>query len=190
MDLLQSSSLRNCLLGLAVLLACSAAPSLAAGETIPQVHGHSFAGAAVELPGALQGKVGILVIGFSQGARKDVEVWGTRLASTYDDKVGVAYYELPVLASVPKLLRGFVTGRIDASVAKLGKPHFVVVDEHEAEWRKITHYTAPDDAYVLVVDGNGSVRWQTQGLPLETTYTALKQHVDALTAEIARRPGR
>lgn len=172
-----------------MLLGCSAVSMYATGQTIPEVHGRSFAGVAVDLPDALRGKVGILVIGFSQGSREAVELWGKRLATNYYDSPTVRYYEMPVLASVPKLLRGFVTSRIKAAVSDRGKPHFLPVDDHETEWRRLAHYTAQDSAYVLVVDGRGVVRWQTQGLPSETVYAALQQNVDALKAEAAKQVG-
>ena len=76
-------------------------------QKIPELHGTTFSGQAVSLPEAFRGKVGILVIGFSQGSREAVTVWGTKLAADYLDSPSVAYYEIPVLASVPKLIRGF-----------------------------------------------------------------------------------
>jgi len=148
------------------------------GQRIPEVHGTSFSGQPVELPGALEGKVGILVIGFSQGSRDAVTAWGKKLAGDYYDSKTVTYYEMPVVASVPKLIRGFVIGRIKAAVSDRGRPHFVPLTENEAQWRMLTHYQAPDDAYLLVVDGQGEVRWQTQGPLTDSSYRSLRQQVD------------
>ena len=153
-------------------------------QKIPELHGTTFSGQAVSLPEAFRGKVGILVIGFSQGSREAVTVWGTKLAADYLDSPSVAYYEIPVLASVPKLIRGFVAGRIKASVADRGKPHFIPLTEDEAAWRALVHYQAPDDAYLLLVDGDGIVHWQTQGPATDTTYAALTERVHALQAHL------
>ena len=147
---------------------------------IPAVHGTTFSDAKVDLPEDLNGKVGILVVGFSQGSRDAVTVWGRKLATDYYDSPGVLYYEMPMLASVPRFMRGFVQGRIKASVSDRGKPHFLPLTEDEATWRALTHYSAPDDPYILLVDGKGTIRWQTQGPPSDATYAALKQQVDAL----------
>jgi hypothetical protein len=97
----------------------------------------------------------------------------------------VAYYEMPVLASVPKLLRGFVEGRIKASVSDRGRVHFLPVMEDEPAWRTIAHYSKADDPYVLVVDEYGAVRWQTQGGPTDASYTALKEQVEAVRVQQA-----
>jgi hypothetical protein len=150
------------------------------GDRIPPVHGTTFADVKVDLPQALQGKVGIFVIGFSQDSRDAVTTWGKKLATDFYDSPTVAYYEMPVLASVPKFLRGFVEGRIKASVSDRGKPHFLPITENESAWRSLVHYANPDAPYILLVDDQGSVRWQSQGPPTDATYAALKHEVEAL----------
>ncbi len=154
----------------------------AISQQIPAVHGTSFTGVPVNLPQGLAGKVGVLVIGFSQGSRDAVTVWGKRLASDFYDSPTVAYYEMPVLASVPRFMRGFVAGKIKASVSERGKPHFVPLNDHEPEWRSLVHFQAPDDAYLLLVDDHGEVRWRTQGPFTEAGYSALKLQMQKVKA--------
>jgi ATP10 protein len=150
------------------------------GDRIPPVHGTTFADVKVDLPQALHGKVGIFVIGFSQDSRDAITTWGKRLAGDFYDSPTVAYYEMPVLASVPKLLRGFVAGRIKASVSDRGKPHFLPITENESAWRNLVHYANPDAPYILLVDEQGNVHWQSQGPPTEATYAALKCELETL----------
>ena len=150
------------------------------GDRIPPVHGTTFADVKVDLPQALQGKVGIFVIGFSQDSRDAVTTWGKKLATDFYDSPNVAYYEMPVLASVPRLLRGFVQGRIKASVSDRGKPHFLPITENEPAWRNLVHYSDPNLPYILVVDEQGTVRWQTQGPLTDATYIALRHRIDVL----------
>lgn len=157
----------------------------APAQTIPPVHGTTFSGASVNLPDDLPGKAGVLVIGFTQGSRDAVTQWGKRLANDYDATPSVLYYEMPMLASVPKLLRGFVTGRIRSAVSERGKPHFVPLNDHEAEWKTLAHFQSPDDAYLLVVDGRGMVLWQTRGPATDAAYAALKQRVAVAQAQAA-----
>ena len=169
-----------------VVLAVFIAPvALAAGinpgPQIPSVHGTTFSDSRVDLPEDLQGKVGILVVGFSTSSRDGVTDWGKKLAADYADSPTVTYYAMPMLASVPKMMRGMVQNRIKSSVSDRGKPHFLPLIDNEMSWRALAHYNKPDDAYILLVDGNGRVRWQSQGLPTEETYAALKQQVATLS---------
>jgi hypothetical protein len=154
--------------------------SLSPAANIPPVHGTTFADVKVDLPEALHGKVGIFIIGFSQDSREAVTAWGKKLANDFYDSPTVAFYEMPVLASVPKLLRGFVEGRIKASVSDRGKPHFLPITENESAWRSLVHFSDPNLPYIVLVDEQGTVRWQTQGALTDATYATLKQQVDTL----------
>ena len=181
-------SIVGCQLLLALLTASAlTVADCAAGERIPDVHSTSFADQAVDLPAALQGKAaGILVLGFSRGSREAVTGWATRIAADYRTSDVVAYYELPVVASVPGFVRGIVLRSIKSSAPERAHKRIVPITTNEAGWRAVVHYSQPDDPYVLVVDGQGNVVWQTQGEPADAAYAALKQQVEALKARVAR----
>jgi hypothetical protein len=153
----------------------------AAAERIPEVHGTSFANQAVNLPDDLQDKAaGILVLGFSRGSRDAVTGWAQKIAGDYRTSNVVAYYELPVVASVPGFLRGILLRSIRSSAPERAHKRIVPITDHEEGWRALVHYGVADDAYLLVVDRRGDVVWQTQGQPTDAAYAALKQRVEAL----------
>ena len=85
-----------------------------------------------------------------------------------------------MLAGVPRFLRGYVLRKISADVPDRAKPHFLTIDDHEAEWRSVAGYRKPEDAYVLVVDGGGKVRWRAEGPATEAMYQQVKEHLLAL----------
>ncbi len=153
---------------------------------IPDVRGTSFSGQAVNLPTDLKGRVGVLVVGFSQGSRDAVKDWGVRLSADYEGSAAVVFYEMPVLAGVPRLLRGYVTGKIKDSVSERGRPHFVPILQDEAGWRTVTGYSGGDDAYVVVMDGAGVVRWQTHERVTDKTYFKLQRAVEGLRSGIGQ----
>jgi hypothetical protein len=153
----------------------------AAAERIPEVHGTSFADQAVNLPQDLQDKAtGILVLGFSRGSRDAVTGWAQKIAGDYRTSNVVAYYELPVVASVPGFLRGILLRSIRSSAPERAHKRIVPITNNEAGWRALVHYGEADDAYLLVVDSRGDVVWQTQGQATDVAYAALKQQVEAL----------
>ena len=154
------------------------------GARIPEVHATSFSNEAVNLPEGLKGKVGVLVLGFSKNSREADSAWGKRLAADYREAPTVVYYEMPVLAAAPRMLRGMIVKSMKSSVPASEQARFVVILENEAAWKTVTHYGQPDDPYLLVVDSHGSVVWQTQGAATDAAYAALKQHVDALRGQL------
>jgi hypothetical protein len=147
---------------------------------IPATHGTSLAGTQVMLPDDLRGKAGVLVLGFSKSSGDVCKGWGQRLTASYRDSHDVTYYQLPVLASTPKLIRGVVVRSIKSGVPDAEQPHLLPIFTGEDEWRRLAKYANPDDAYVLVVDGEGRIQWQTSGKVSDVGFTALKQQVDAL----------
>jgi hypothetical protein len=156
----------------------------AAEERIPEVHGTSFANQAVNLPQDFHDKsAGILVLGFSRGAREAVTGWAQKIAGDYRTSNVVAYYELPVVASVPGFLRGMVLRSIRSSAPERAHRRIVPITDNEVGWRALAHYGEADDAYLLVVDSRGDVVYQTQGQPTDAAYAALKQRVEALTTK-------
>ena len=144
---------------------------------MPEVHTTSLSNEEVRLPEGLQGKQGVLVIGFSRNSREAVTAWGRRLAADYRESPSVVYYEMPVLASVPRLVRGLVLRQIKASVPERAQPRFVPLLDKEEEWRSAAHFDKPDEAYVLLVDGKGFIRWQTEGGPTDRQYAELKEQL-------------
>ena len=166
------------LIGVGLALAVGVAEGQSAGQRIPALHGVVLTGETVDLPDALKGKVGVLVVGFSQSSREQVTAWGKRLAGDYRDSNSILYYEMPVLASVPKLIRGWVLGKIKGSVPPRAQSRFLPVLDHEGEWKSVAGFGPADDAYILVVDGNGAVRWKTEGGASDASYAEVKRHVD------------
>ena len=75
-------------------------------ERIPALHGSVLTGSIVDLPQSLEGKSGVLIVGFSQSSRAEVTEWGRRLAGEYRDSPTIVYYEMPVLAAVPGCFAG------------------------------------------------------------------------------------
>ncbi len=144
---------------------------------IPAVHATVLTGQTVDLPGALQGKSAVLVLGFSQASREQVTEWGKRLAGEYRNSETVLYYEMPVLESVPRMLRGWVTRKMGESVPDRAKDRFLAISDHEKEWKAATGFSKSDDAYVLVVDSSGNVRARLQGPPNDANFGEVKRQL-------------
>jgi hypothetical protein len=145
---------------------------------IPAVHGTALSGDAVILPDDLKGNLGVLVLGFSQGSREAVAGWGRRLAANYRDSPAVVYYEMPMLAGAPKLLRGMITRSMKSSAPERELPHFLPILDNEPAWRAIAHYSKPDDPYVVLVDGQGMVLWETEGAATDAAYAELQRKLE------------
>ncbi len=156
--------------------------------SMPAVSGETLAGGRVQLPRDLSplpgrpggGRMAVLVVGFSRAASGPARAWGERLAADTERSEAVTYFELPVLAGVPRLLRSGVLRLMEGSVKGTGREHFLPITENEAAWRRVVEFRDPDVPYLLVVDDGGEVRWRSSGAFSEPAYAALCAQVRAL----------
>jgi hypothetical protein len=170
----------------AILVLLLSLPALATAQNtpIPPVHATAFSGEQIDLPQGLHGHSAVLIVSFSQSSRDAVTLWGRRLAADYLDSPTVLYYEMPVLAAVPRLLRSMVLNKIKNSVPPRAQPRFVPVLDHEDEWKSAAGFskqTPDEDAYLLLVDSNGIIRFrEPAGSPTDQTYADLKHRLEEL----------
>lgn len=169
---------RRCALLLIALcgLVCAQTPH----ARIPELQSTTLTGEHISLPESLQGKVGILVVGFSRDSREQATAWGKRLHGDYSSSPTVLYFELPVIEDVPRPLRGFVLRAIARDVSPAGQAHFLPISSNQTQWKSVAKFAAPNAAYVLVVDSLGGVQWQTSGDPTEEQYGSLRRTVSML----------
>lgn len=144
---------------------------------IPATHGTTLAGTQVTLPDGLKAKLSIVVVGFSHQSEEQISNWGRLISADYGKSADICYFELAMLGGVPKLVRGMIVKRLASSVPFDERDHYVPVPEGEPAWRSVAHYNKPEDAYVLLLDRNGTVLWQTEGEPTNAAYGAFKAQV-------------
>jgi hypothetical protein len=160
-------------MGIGLSMVCA----ISAAQTIPPVHAEALAGNRVVLPDDLHTRTAVLVLGFSKGSQDEVTAWGKRLAADYRDSTSIVYYEMAMLASVPRPIRGFVIRSMKKSVPDRAQARFLPLTSDEDAWRTLIHYQGGDAASVLVVGPTGHVLWQTQGPVTEPVMQELKHHL-------------
>ena len=153
-------------------------------QRIPQTHATTLTGSPIDLPQALTGHTTVLVLGFSEKSRDAVTLWGRRLAADYRDSSTILYYEMPVVADVPKILRGMVIRRIKQDVPPRAQPRLVPIQDHEDDWKAIAGFSkqaSEDSAYLLLVDSDGKVRsHQAVDPPTDQSYAQIKRKLEEI----------
>jgi hypothetical protein len=168
---------RSLLLFLALSVTSRAAsPS----DAIPPLHGQSFADTTVNLPADLNGRPGILVLGFSKKSSAQTKTWNDVVLPDYGSNPHIVYYESAVLADVPSFIRGTILKSIRNSMSPAERAHFVPILTDSGKWRSAAQYSAADDAYVLLVDPTGQIQWRTHGPFNASTYATLKESLAKL----------
>jgi hypothetical protein len=126
-------------------------------QSIPRIEGETLAGNKVSLPAAAGGRAALLIIGFTRGSQNQTKAWSLRARDRFPA------WSIAVLEEVPRLLRGFVTRSIKSGIPKDQHDHFVLVQQGEKQLKEVAGFGPPDDAYLLVIDKAGAIRWSFHG---------------------------
>lgn len=152
---------------------------------IPTARGTTLTGMDMALPNSLNGKIGVLVLGFSRASGEQVADWGRLIEAQYGQPRGLTYFEIPMLADTPKFLRGMVVKQMGSTVPGPERAHFVPLTEDDKPWRTVAHYDKADDAYVLVVNGDGTLLWRTEGDATDMAWAEFKTKLNSFLAPLA-----
>lgn len=162
-------------LAIAALCASFAVPIL--GQSIPRTGGTLLSGQPFVLPNDLTTSKTILIVGFSEKSAASSTEWGKQTRNMLAAVPSLASYQLPVLASVPRFIRSIVVGSMKKDVPPDLRGTFLPIFENESKWKQVVEFSAPDDAYVLLVDAHGSVLWRTHGAPTGERLKQLREAV-------------
>jgi hypothetical protein len=166
----------------ALTLAGSASASAPGQDKIPAVHAQALDGRTVDLPRDLHPAT-VLILGFSQGSQDATTAWEKQVRTGLASPT-VGFYDMPMLASIPSFVRSFVMRSIRKKVPDVLKPNFLPLTQDEEAWKQVAGFAkeAPDAAYVLVVDREGIVRWQTHAAATAAGVAELAQQAHAVAA--------
>ncbi len=165
--------------GLLVTIAAAhlnAAPvePLRVGDVLPPLRGAFLTGKDVVLPSASAGRTALLILGFTYASRRAVEPWGDWFKKTLAARQELTFFEMPMIGGMGKLGRWFIDRGMRKNTPQVLHEHVITVYSDTGDWKRRLGVTgaSEDDAFLVVVDGNGVVRWLHHGpFNIETART-------------------
>jgi hypothetical protein len=168
----------------AIIRAGSTRESLRVGDPFPELKGHTLTGRMAVLPQGSSGQVALVAIGFTYKSRFPVEAWAEWYRTTIGPSTDVTFFEVPMIGGLATLGRWFIDrGMRNGTPAEL-RDHVITVYGGTGEWKQRLSYSPAheDDAYLVVVDREGVVRWLHHG-GFDTSWS---DELKALLASLAR----
>ena len=166
--------MKNCFLMGCLLFASAAAWS----EQIPKTAAESLAGQQMTLPESLKGHPSVVIVGFSKSSQDTVKEWDKRVRKELGD--GFDVYQVAVLEDAPLFVRGMIKHAMKGSTPADRQGHFLVVVKGEAELKKAAGYAEADEAYLLLLDAAGEIRWKTHGAANDGALKELTEKAQGL----------
>jgi hypothetical protein len=175
-------------MSIATLRAGPAQESLRVGDRFPVLKGQFLSGRDAELPRASSGKVALVAMGFTYKSRFPVEAWADWYRTTIDPKTNVTFFEVPMIGGLATLGRWFIDrGMRNGTPAEL-RDQVITVYGGTGDWKQRLSYSSAheNDAYLVVLDREGVVRWLHHG-GFDTSWSGeLKMLLAALTRPVDR----
>lgn len=143
----------------------SAEESLRVGDPLPMVNGQFLTGRTAVLPQASAGKVTLVAMGFTYSSRYAVEAWAGWYRTTIDPKTDVTFFEVPMIGGLATLGRWFIDRGMRNGTPAALHDQVITVYQGTGDWKKRLSYSDDhkDDAYLIVFDRAGVVRWLHHG---------------------------
>ena len=158
-----------------LILLAVAAKALAPGDPLPPIRGELLSGKTAELPAAARGHVALLALGFAHASNHAVEAWTKRFRQEFGRDPDVTAYQIPVVGGMGKLGKPFMMRGMRKDTPKADYDRFMVVFKDADEWKDRVHYKEPNDAYLILIDSQGIVRWLGSGSTDERQYGELQE---------------
>jgi len=152
-------------MAMAIVQASAAQDSLRVGERMPELTGQTLTGRTAVLPQASAGTVTLVAIGFTYKSRFPVEAWAD-WHRTAIDPAAVTFFEVPMIGGMATLGRWFINRGMRSGTPVELHDQVITVYGGTSEWKQRLSYSTrhEDDAYLIVLDTQGVVRWLHHGV--------------------------
>jgi hypothetical protein len=190
---------RQCAFTMAVLLLLSSPSGLAGegkdkveklmtGKLLPALSGQYLTGRKAVLPEASSGRIALLALGFTYDSRFAVEAWSTRFHKEFSATNEITFYEVPMISGMARLARWFIDSGMRKGTPKELHENVITVYGGTDPWKQRLGFKKDDDAYLILIDPDGIVRWTCSGQFDEARFVELADLVRKLVAEISAAP--
>jgi hypothetical protein len=148
------------------------------GERLPILAGEFLTGRTAVLPEASAGRVTLLMVGFTYASREPVEAWGAWYRATFGSRSDMTFFEVPMIGGLAKLGRWFINRGMRGGTPEGLHENVITVYNDSGDWKERLSYSPEHEnaAYLVVLDGEGIVRWLYRG-PFEPALAEDLRHV-------------
>lgn len=166
-----------------MLLTFAAAVLLTTGEPLPELKGEFLTGKQAVLPTASQGRVALLALGFTYDSRFAVEAWVKRYRAEFPDKAKTTFFEVPMIGGMARLGKWFIDSGMRRGTPRADHENVITVFGGVDPWKERVGYKNEKDAYLILLDEEGKIRWMHHGGFEDGAFKTLAEQVRGLMAK-------
>jgi len=149
-------------------------------QPLPVLKGKYLTGRDATLPADSKGKIALLAFGFSYDSRHAVVAWSNRFRKDFGQDPRVTFYEIPVIGGAAQLGKWFIDSGMRKGTPTELHENVITVYGGANPWKKYLGYRQSDDAYLVLLDPSGAVRWHFAGKFDQSAYRELEAAMTSL----------
>src|SRR4051794_16288764 len=157
----------------AVAVALEPSAEINIGERLPELRGEFLTGRKVVLPQAAEGRVALLLLGFTYKSRFAVEGWANRFRTQFQSDPRVTFYEAPMIGGMARLAKWFIDSGMRRGTPEQDYEHVITVYRDVDSWKRRVRFAEPDAAYLILIDRAGKVAWRHDGASEDEAFQTL-----------------
>jgi hypothetical protein len=153
------------------------------GDRFPSLAARDLERTGRTLPGAFTGAWNLVVVAFRRQQQSQVDTWVSWHGSVAPDRPGFECWEIPVIGTMWSPARSFIDGGMAQAVREThARQHTLTVYTNVAKATYALDITDTGTVTVLLVDGDGRIRWRTTGESDDASTAEVLTLVDAPAA--------
>ena len=166
----------------AVGLAAGLPPEIVVGEPLQELRGEFLTGQPAVLPQNAQGRIALLLLGFTYRSRFAVEAWAGRFRIEFPSDPRLTFFEVPMIGGLARLAKWFIDSGMRRGTPKADYERVITVYRDTEAWKERVRLTDLEAAYLILLDRDSKVAWLYRGAFNETAFQALCFKVSELTS--------
>ena len=150
----------------------------------PNVRGSNLDRTKLSLPEACVGELNLVFVAFQQWHQSQVDTWIPFARQLEENFPSMRYYELPTIRRLNPLARTFINEGMRAGIPDpISRERTITLYLDKQSFRDALGMTGEDNIYILLLDRDGQVVWQEQGVltaeKSERLAASVKENLDA-----------
>jgi hypothetical protein len=131
----------------------------------PQVSGYNLMRQEFTFPEDFQGDYNLVIIPFQQVQQRDVNTWLPAAQEIERTVPGFVYYELPTIYRLPTLSRTFINEGMRAGIPdQTARERTITFYLDKEIFKSALGITTEENIQIFLVDKEGTILWQEEGL--------------------------
>ncbi len=149
---------------------------LSVGDPFPQLKAEYLTGRKAVLPDAAQGRMALVMMGFTYDSRFAVERWAEAFKSAFGSRADVTFYEVPVIGGMGRMAKWFIDSGMRKGTPRELHENVITVYGGVNRWKTAMGFSkqAENAAYLALLDQSGRVRWLYHGELDEAAMASLR----------------